>query len=372
MAPRHLISPYPIVIAVVALGMVACSSASPAPAPTKAPAAPTTAPAPSKVPAAAEPTKAPAVQPTAPAKKVEFPQKGRAITVIMPWAASGSVDPPCRIQAAALEKELGVPVQIVNKEGAGSQVGLTEAAAAKPDGYTMTVITSGNLPYVYMDPTRNATYTRKSFQAVAGFSTAPGALGVKANSPYKDLKDLFDAAKANPKKVKLGTSTVGGATHLNLLEMQKVQGVTFAFVFFDGDAPNQMALMGGHIDASSGLVPGFLANVQNGAIRVLGVMTKDESVFLPGVKTFRAQGFTIEYGNNRSWAVPAGTPKEIVDILSKAFQKVLSDPDVVAKTRAMGDETKYTPPGEIEAYWADLEARVPQQHNLLKEWQASQ
>ncbi|MHB0868914.1 MAG: hypothetical protein ACYC66_03360 [Chloroflexota bacterium] len=93
-------------------------------------------------------------QPTAaPAAKINFPEKGRTITLIMPWAAGGSIDPPARIHVASLEKELVVSVQVVNREGAGSQVGLTEAAKAKPDGYTLAAVTSTGSGYKGLNAT---------------------------------------------------------------------------------------------------------------------------------------------------------------------------------------------------------------------------
>jgi tripartite-type tricarboxylate transporter receptor subunit TctC len=364
MARKYLIWFYSAIVAVVALTTVACSSAAPAPIPTTAPAASTKAPAA----AATEPTKAPAA---APASKVNFPEKGKSITLIMPWAAGGSIDVPARIHAAALEKELGVPVQVVNREGAASQVGLTEAARAKPDGYTLAAVASGQFAYVYMDPTRNATYKGSSFKAIAGFSEVPTVWGVKADSQYKNAMDLINAAKANPRKIKLGTSGVGSLAHLKLLQLQKDLGFEFAIVFFEGDAQTTTAILGGNLDIGSGLIPGYNAQIQAGSMRLAGIAAKQRSMFMPDLPTFMEQGANFEVINSRSWAVPAGTPKEVTDVLTAAFKKVLTDPDVLAKTKAIGEETVFKTPEQVEAVWTQTEKDYPQQMTLLKEWQAN-
>ena len=166
-------------VASLALFAAACSSPA-APAPTTAPAAPA-------APKAAEPTKAPAAapaQPTAaPAPKATYPEKGKAITMIVPFGAGGSTDIGARLLAVGMEKELGTPVNVQNKGGAGSQTGLTELAGAKPDGYT---IGFANLPtanLVYSDPDRKANFSAKSFQPIGSQVVDPSAIGVAANSP---------------------------------------------------------------------------------------------------------------------------------------------------------------------------------------------
>ena len=158
------------VIAAVALVAAACSAPA-APAPTAAPAAPK--PAEPTKPAAPQPTAAPAApQPTAvpAAKAPAYPEKGKTISMIVPFGAGGSTDIGARLLAAGMEKELGVPVQVVNKAGAGSQTGLTEIATSKPDGYT---IGFANLPtanLVYTDPERKATFSSRTLVAPAGIS----------------------------------------------------------------------------------------------------------------------------------------------------------------------------------------------------------
>src|SRR5512139_2410738 len=132
--------------------------------------------------------------PTA-AGTAEYPAKGRTITIIVPSTAGGGTDTATRMLAPILEKDLGVPIQIVNKPGASMQIGLSEVAAAKPDGYTLVMSVLPTAASIYLDPERKATFTRKNLQPIALVYEAPFCVWVLASSPYKTLKDVADAAK---------------------------------------------------------------------------------------------------------------------------------------------------------------------------------
>jgi len=166
---KRLVVPFMATVVAASIIAVGCAGTPPAPTPTKAAAAaPTTAPAaaPTKAPAAAAtaaPTKAAA--PTA--AKLNFPEKGKTVTIIVPWSAGGSNDVYCRLLAPYLEKEMGTPFQVVNRPEASSQVGMTELAKAKPDGYTLGLNSLQTTISVYLDAERKAAFDRKSFQPVA-------------------------------------------------------------------------------------------------------------------------------------------------------------------------------------------------------------
>jgi len=138
-----------------------------------------------------------------PGGAADFPQKGKAIQVLVGFAAGGSSDAGARILASGLEKELGASVLVVNKPGASGQIAYTALTQAKPDGYTLVNTNFPSSIISYLDPARKATYTRKSFEVLALHVIDPGLIAVKADSPHKTLKDLVEAAKANPKKVKI-------------------------------------------------------------------------------------------------------------------------------------------------------------------------
>ena len=336
--------------------IVGCGQSSLAPTPTTKAAEPTNAAATAKV---AEPTKAPAQTPTKavePTKAVGYPDKSKYATMIIPWPGTGGAsDVAARMMASGLEKELGIPFQPVNKPGAASQLGLTELAKAKPDGYTigLTVLPPGI--NVYLDPERQATFDRKDFQPIANFVVDPLMISVKADSPYKTLDDLVKTAKANPEKVKIGDAGILTTPHMITLELQRQTGAKFAIVHFDSDPAALAALLGGHVDAIGTSPAPILAPSKSGQIRVLGVSDKMESPFFPGIKPFIDQGFNINLIASRGIAAPAGTPKEIVDILSKAAKKAMEADEFKKKANDMAMGLRYMDPAEYEAHWADLE-----------------
>ncbi len=352
----------------VAIGFVAlaCSSAGPAPAPTQAPAAkpaaaqPTAAPAAPAAPAAAakapEPTK-PAAQPTA-APKVNYPEKGKTITIISPWAAGGSADIGVRLIASALEQDLGASIQVVNKEGAGGQVGMTDLVHSKPDGYTLATANIPATMTTYLDPKRQAVYGRKDLQMVALYDDDPSIMATQSTSQFKTMKDVFDYAKANPEQVKASSSGPLTSQHIQVLNWQKVSGVKFAIVQFTGSGPGMTALLGGHIDLFAGTIGGAMSPYKSGQVRVLGVASKEKSPLMPDVPTMESQGYPVYGASDRGVLVPAGTPMEIVNILAASIKKSTDNPDFKAKMAAAGLTMRYMGPADFSAHWDSMEANV--------------
>lgn len=323
-----------------------------------APAAPSAPTAPTAAPKAAEPTEAavPAPQPTAaPAAKATFATKGRAITVIVPYAAGGGTDAPARLLVPLMEKELGTPVQIVNKDGAGSQVGVTGLAAAKPDGYTIGYTLLPTTPLIYLDPERKATFTFKSFQPVALHNVDTGAITVSAESPIKTVKDLVNAAKAKPKEIKVGTDGVNGLDHMSGMLFEKLAGVQFSYVHFDSSTKANTALLGGNVDVRFTKVGSSFAMVSGQKARGIAVLDKQESKAMPGVPTLESQGYKLYWDSSRAISAPAGTPKEVVDVLAGAIKKGVEDPDHQKKLLDMGFSPRFMGPDELASYWSGVE-----------------
>jgi tripartite-type tricarboxylate transporter receptor subunit TctC len=361
-------------VVVVALGVTVfatgCSQSAPAAAPTKAPAAePTKAAAPASQPTAAVASQ-PAAATAAPAKKVDFPTKGKAVTLLVPYAAGGPSDVMARLMAPTLQEILGTVVEVVDKPGASSQVGVTELVKAKPDGYT---IGQMNLPSgltVYMDPDRKAVFGRKDLMPLAVVTRAPETILVKADSPFKTLKDLVEAAKANPGKVSLGATGYMGTPHLAALQFAKQAGVQFGVVQFDGSAPAITALQGGHVECVVGNVdPPYIAAVKGGNARSLGVMDSKENSYLPGVKTFEAQGFSTKVYNTFGWVLPAGTPKDVVDALSASFEKMSQNADFKKKMEDAGLVVDYMGPAPMTTAWDEIESATMPLIDLAKQQQ---
>lgn len=348
-----------IAMALLVAALLSASCSQPAATPTPVPKA--AASEPTKPAAVAQPTKpAAAAAPTAApaAKATDFPAKGKPISMIVPWAPGGSNDVMARLVAPLLEKELGTPVQIVNKAGAGSQLGLAELALAKPDGYSVGVIVLPPAINIYLDPERKSTFARKDLQPLAVAASDITATFVKADSPYKTMKDLVDAAKATPEKVKIGDAGVSSSTNMTTLALQNASGAKFAIVHMDGDAPQVTAILGGHLDAGQSSVTGVMAQVKAGGVRVIGTSAKEQSQFFPEVKPLVEQGYNVVLPISRGFGAPAGVPKDVLDVLNAAFKKVITSEEYKKKALDAGLEPVYLGPAEYDAQWTEVETQV--------------
>ena len=298
----------------------------------------------------------------------EFPQKGKSIQVIVNHPAGGSSDVGARIMAAGMEKVLGTSLVVMNKPGAGGQIGMTATVTSRPDGYTFGCANFPSAISSYLDPARKAVYTRKSFELLALHVVDPGLIAVKSDSPFKSLKEVIDAARANPKKVTVTTTGIQSDEHFSLLQLQKVTGAQFALVHFKGGAPALTAVLGGKIDVYCGNVGDLLAQHKSGTMRILGIMGDSDSPFYPDVKSFDALGYKAVRGfNARGYAAPAGTPKEIVNILSAAMKKVTSSEEHKKQMTDMGLTLHYMDPAQYGAYWEEYEKMLTELMPLAKE-----
>ncbi len=360
---KRLIVPMVSAVAVASLLVAGCSPAAPAPTPTKAPAA-----APTKAPEATKPVAAPTTAPAKPAEptkaaapapaKVDYPQKGKPIMTIVPWPPGNTNDMIGRLLSERMEKEFGTPAEVVNKPGAGTQLGMTDVARAKPDGHTLGVNGIVTISLLYLDPERKAVFGRKDFEPVAICVLDPWVLAVPGDSPYKTVKDLFDDARANPKKIKLGTNGYMTPTHMVAIALERRFGPSFAAVHFDSGPLNIAAMLGGHTDALVSAPGALVQPVKAGEIRVLGVMDTEENDFLPGAQTFRSQGMDVVSGVSRGLVAPGGTPKEIVAILEEIVRKATVDTEFRTRSANAGMSVRYMGTAEFAAHWDEVDAQV--------------
>lgn len=345
---RFSVLAFCLAISIPVILATACSQS--APQPTAAPASSKATPVQSTPGKEAQPTNAPA------AAKVDYPQKGKSITIIVPWDAGGAADVGTRLMTPVLEKELGVPIQVVNKPGAGSQTGLAEFARAKPDGYTLGNTNLPNTFLTYMDPDRKSTYGRKDFVPICNIVWDPEAIAVKADSPIKSMKDLVDMAKT--KTVKVADIGVLTNSHLDLIALQMETKGQFAPVHFTGGSTNVTALLGDNVDASIQPAGNFGSVAKAGQVRLIGIYDTQRSPVYPNVPTMAEQGFKVGVGgSSRAYSVPVGTPAGVVDVLTAAFKKVAEDQEVKSKLAEMGLELRYMDAKAFNAFWDEWEQR---------------
>lgn len=285
-----------------------------------------------------------------------WPEKGKPIAFIVPYPAGGTTDVYSRFLIPYLERDLGTSVQVVNRPGASTQVGLTALAKARPDGYTIGCMPIPTGIITYIDPNRKAPYSRKDFEPLANQVFSPTAVAVRGDSPYKTIKDLIDAAKAKPETIKAGTTGLLTTRHLSLLEMERVTGAKFATVHFDGGAPSNTALLGGHVDMKVDDIASYLAFLKDGTMRVLGVMDEERNNFFPDIPTMKEQGLNLVSIHSSGIATTGGTPKEIVARLAQVLRTAITSEQHRKEMERAGQTIKYMDAAQYAKYWEEQEA----------------
>lgn len=285
-----------------------------------------------------------------------YPDKSRSVNVIVAYPAGGGTDVAARVMTPLLEKEMGVPVVVLNKGGAGGQIGFTEIARSKPDGYTIGFLIIPTVITTYLDPDRKAVFSRKSFELLAMQDRDPGVLAVKGDSPYKTMKDLMDAAKAKPGSIRACTAGILSDDHMAILMAEKLGGLKFAVVHFDGVAPGRTAVLGGHVEAFFGNASEIRSQVSGGIMRILSVFDKKRSRFYPEIKTAEEQGYPMFSGVYHGIGMPVGAPKEVRDYLVEALKRVITSDEFIKRMEKMSYEPVYMDPEQYSAFWSEYES----------------
>lgn len=285
-----------------------------------------------------------------------WPEKGKSIQLIVAYAPGGSVDTAARVVAPGLEKELGVPVEVINKAGAGGQIGYTALANSKPDGYTVGAVSAPSVVITPLDPSRGATFTRDSFLPLARQVFDPQVIAVKKDSKFATLKELIDYAKANPGKLSATTTGIQTGEHFAMTSVENATGAKFNLVAFsEGAASAMAAFLGDHVDIYVGNVSDIVDSGSSD-IRVIGVMDDERSPSLPDVHTFKEEGYDVSEGTARGYVAPAGLPDDVAKKLEDAFGKVIQDPATVEQMDKLGLPTAYLDSADYTEYWTKQEA----------------
>jgi tripartite-type tricarboxylate transporter receptor subunit TctC len=285
-----------------------------------------------------------------------YPDKSRSVNAIVAYPPGGGTDVAARVMTLLLEKEMGIPVVVLNKGGAGGQIGFTEIARSRPDGYTIGYLIIPTVITTYLDPERKALFSRKSFDLLAMQDTDPGVLAVKGDSPYKIMKDLMDAAKAKPGSIRACTAGILSDDHMAILMAEQLGGVKFAIVHLDGAVPGRIAVLGGHVEAFFGNASEVRSQVSGGAMRVLSVFGKKRSRFYPDIKTAEEQGYPMFSGVYHGIGIPAGAPREVRDFLVEALKRVITSDEFIQRMEKMSYEPIYMDPQQYSAFWSEYES----------------
>lgn len=246
----------------------------------------------------------------------------RPITLICPWGAGGGTDACSRIIAALLKKELGVPVNVVNRTGGGGAVGHTAMATAKPDGYTIGMPTV-ELTMMHWVGLTKLTYA--DMVPIAMVNADPAGINVRTDASWKTYKDLVAAIKASPGKLKDSGTGQGGIWHLAVAGWMKAIGEDPKIVKWipsKGAAPALQDLMAGGIDFTTCSLPEAATLIDAGKVKPLAVMAEKRDPKFPDTPTLKELGVDWTCAAWRGMAAPKGTPPEIIAVLEKALKKV--------------------------------------------------
>lgn len=277
-----------------------------------------------------------------------YPEK--PISMIVAYAPGGGTDLTARVIAPFIEKYLGggAKIVVVNRPGAGGEIGFTALADAAPDGYTIGFLNTPNV--LSMPIERKTGYSLESYDLLGNVVDDPGGFAVHNASEIKSLADLVAYAKAHPSAVTVGTTGVGSDDHLAMLTFQKLTGAKMTHVPFPGAAAVRTALVGRHITLGAINIGEAMQFVQSGSpFRILGQMSDKRIALAPEVPTFKEQGFDMEFSSLRGIAAPKGLPPEIRERLVQAVAKAVADPEFQSKAKEIYAPIRFLAPAEYAA-----------------------
>ncbi len=283
-----------------------------------------------------------------PETSLNYPTK--PIKIVNPFSAGGPADNTSRILAHHAEEFIGGSIVIENRDGGGGTIGQTAGASAKPDGYTLTLITAS----IVSNPIFNqVSYTHESFEPVIMTVNDPFYLVVSKDAPFDDAESFLEYAKENPGQISIGVSGSQTVPAFTAKEFEEKTGVELTTVPFDGEALAVAAAAGGHIQALIGNFSGIESQVKSGALKPILLFDVERSELAPDVPTAQEEGIDIISGSWRGIAVPAGTDPEIIEYLHQAFKQTTEKQEYQDQMTNSGIGITYRSPEEFKAIIED-------------------
>ena len=294
----------------------------------------------------------------------------RPVTIVLPFGAGGVADVTSRLAAERLGEKLGQRFVIENRPGAGGITAARAVLSAKPDGYTLGLVTNGtaisvalfkSLPF---DPV-------KQFEMISQMGTFELVMITGANSPYKTLGDFVKAAKEQPGKLNVGTITVGSTQNLTAELLKISAGINFQIVPHRTTPDVTVTLLRNDVQLAVEFPAAVRGVLGDGKARALATTGPKRSPAMPNVPTVQEAGVAgFEVVSWNGFFAPAGTPKDVVTTLNAALREILSDPEVKKRYSALGIEAAPSSPAELKERlvsdikkWSDVIAKagIPKQ-----------
>jgi tripartite-type tricarboxylate transporter receptor subunit TctC len=297
---------------------------------------------------------------TVAAAAAQEPYPTRPVSIVVAFPPGGLADNTARPVAAALERILKQPIPIINKPGAAGAVGNQVVATSKPDGYTllMALVSVSVLPEVDKLFGRPQNYTLDQLTGIARINADPSMLVVRADAPWKTLKDLVDDAKKRPGEIVFTSSGLYGAAHIPTEMFIKAAGIKMRHLPTTGGGPMMNAMLGGHAQVVMTPVSLAAQHVKQGKLRLLAHSGTTPVAAYPEVPSFKSLGYDVEYTAWAGLVAPKGTPPHIIKILRDAVRQAVKEPEVVNSHAKLETPIAYMDADEFNAWWAKDAARL--------------
>ena len=279
------------------------------------------------------------------APKTDFPEHG--ITVICPWGEGGGTDAVLRALCKTAEKYLGTTITVENKTGGAGAIGHAAIKDARPDGYTLGMITFelNSLP-----PQKLINFTYADYDPIIRVNADAATLTVNADAPYNTVQEFVDYCKAHPGEVSIGNSAPGSVWHIGAGLLADATGIIVNHIPFEGATGAVSAVASGQIEAVTVSLPEVKSELDAGNVKVLGIMANERPESYPDIKTFTEQGFDIEYATWRGLALPKHVNPAIKAILVDAFTQAATDPEFLEECIRLNLSPAYQNPVDFAVF----------------------
>ena len=280
------------------------------------------------------------------------------VTMVVPFPPGGVADITARPVAEAMGRFLKQTVVVENRAGAGGGVGMQYVAHAKPDGYTVLLALSSIsiIPEADKVLGRDPMYQLNQLVPVARFTADPTVLAVRADSPWKSVKDVVDAARRAPGQIPYGSSGNYGTMHVPMEMFGNAAGVKMLHVPFTGAGPAVVALLGGQVDLLSTGPSSVMGHIKGGKIRVLATWGESRHPALPDVPTLKELGYDAQFSQWTGLFVPAGTPEPVIARLREAAKFTVDDATFKAALAKVETPIQYLDQPRFRPFW-DTDAK---------------
>ena len=288
----------------------------------------------------------------------------RPVRVVVPFGPGGPTDVFARLIGQKLSNKLGQQFYVENQAGAGGNLGMGAVARAKPDGYTLLVVSSSFLvnPSLYSKAPYDA---RRDFAPITLAATTPNILTVHASVPASNVAELVSYVRSNPGKLSFATSGIGTTPHLSAELFKSTLSLDLVHVPFNGSGPAVQSVVGGHTPIAFTVMTPAAPQIRDGALRGLAVTTTRRSPALPEIPTLTEQGFA-EQGSDtiQGFLAPAGTPPAVIDLLQREIVTAMGEADVKERMAQLGFEAVGSTPDEFRAR---IDTEIPRWSKVIKD-----